>query len=149
MKLLTGMLCLLVVSAAPVLAADALAPVVGPYLRVQETLAADSVAGVAEQAAAIAAAAARLGKPADGVTAAAKQLQATTAIGPAREAFYALTTALFAYADANKVALGDAVRRAYCPMEKKSWAQRDGQISNPYAGKKMPRCGEFTDKKGS
>ena len=33
-------------------------------------------------------------------------------------------------------------------MEKKSWAQKDGQIANPYAGKRMLRCGEFTDGKG-
>ena len=55
---------------------------------------------------------------------------------------------MFKYADTTKTSLGPGVRRTYCPMEKKSWAQKDGLIANPYAGKRMLRCGEFTDGKG-
>jgi len=31
---------------------------------------------------------------------------------------------------------------AYCPMDQKSWLQPAGEIGNPYAGQKMPRCGK-------
>jgi Cu(I)/Ag(I) efflux system membrane fusion protein len=122
--------------------------VVTPYLKVQETLAADSTTGIGDQAAAIAKAAASLGPQGAEVVAAAAQLQSAGTLAAAREAFFALTTAMFKYADATKTSLGPGVRRTYCPMEKKSWAQKDGPIANPYAGKRMLRCGEFTDGKG-
>jgi Cu(I)/Ag(I) efflux system membrane fusion protein len=128
---------------------EALAGVVAPYLKVQETLAAEKTAGVRDHATAIVAAASKLGKPGEPLVAAARQLQTAGSLPLARDAFFALTTALFKYADATKTSLGPGVRRAYCPMEKKSWAQKDGQISNPYAGATMPRCGEFTDRKSS
>jgi Cu(I)/Ag(I) efflux system membrane fusion protein len=121
---------------------------VTPYLEVQQMLAADSIAGLGEKAAEIARAAQALGPQAGAVLSASKTLQGTGSIATAREAFFALTTALFKYADATGSSLGPGVRRAYCPMEKKSWAQRDGQIANPYAGKRMLKCGEFTDGKG-
>ena len=148
MKASLVLLATLLVPAA-VLAQDGkLAPVVEPYLKIQQTLAADSMAGIGEQAAAIARAATALGPQAKDVAAGAKQLQGAGDIGAARDAFYALTTAMFKYADATKTSLGPGVRRTYCPMEKKTWAQKDGQISNPYAGKRMLRCGEFIDGKG-
>lgn len=125
-----------------------LAPVVEPYLKVQQTLAADSTAGVADHATAIARAAGALGPQAKDLVAGARQLQGASDIGSARDAFYALTTAMFKYADATKTSLGPGVRRTYCPMEKKTWAQKDGQIANPYAGRRMLRCGEFIDGKG-
>ncbi len=131
--------------AAPAVANPAVNALVDPYLRIQETLAADKTTGVRDQASAIVAAAAKLGKPAEGIAAAARQLQTAGGLEPTRDAFFALTSALFKYADATKTPLGPSVRRAYCPMEKKSWAQKDGQIANPYAGSRMLRCGEFTD----
>lgn len=140
---------LLVLSAAPALANPNVAAVVDPYLKIQETLAADKTTGIRDQASAIVAAAGRLGKPAEAVAGAARQLQAAGGLEAARDAFFALTTALFTYADATKTPLGPQVRRAFCPMEKKGWAQKDGQIANPYAGSRMLRCGEFTDGKKS
>lgn len=128
-------------------AAAAMAGVIDPYLRVQAKLAADTIDGVTADATAIAAAAAKLGKDGAPVSTAAKQLQGATTIDTARDAFWNVTTALFAYADTTKTDLGPDVRRTFCPMEKKSWAQKDGEIMNPYAGKKMLHCGVFTDKK--
>ncbi len=131
--------------AAPAVAGSGLDAVVQPYLQIQETLAADKTAGLRDQATALSSAAARLGKPGEGLVTAARQLQAAGSLTAARDAFFALSNALFAYADATGTSLGPEVRRAYCPMEKKSWAQKDGQIANPYAGSRMLRCGEFTD----
>lgn len=136
---------LVLLLAVPALASPGVSAVVDPYLRIQETLAGDKTTGVRDQASAIVAAAGKLGKPAEGIVAAARQLRVAGNLDAARESFFALSTALFKYADATRTALGPEVRRAYCPMEKKSWAQKDGQIANPYAGSRMLRCGEFTD----
>ena len=127
--------------------AAAMAGVIDPYLRVQAKLAADTIEGVGAEAASVAAASAKLGPQGAPVATAARALQGATTIDAARDAFSNLTTALFAYADSTKTELGPDVRRTYCPMEKKSWAQKNGQIANPYAGKRMLRCGVFTDKK--
>lgn len=146
MRRLSSLVVLALVIAAPLRAsANDLATVVDAYLRVQETLAADKTAGIREHATTIVTAAGRLGAPAQPLVAAARQLQGAGTLPVARDAFFGVTTALFKYADATKTPLGDEVRRAYCPMEKKSWAQKDGQIANPYGGSKMLRCGEFTD----
>ncbi len=140
---------LVVLLASPALSNPGVSAVVDPYLRVQETLAADKTAGIRDQAGAIVVAAGKLGKPGEGIATAARQLQVAAGLEPARDAFFALTSALFKYADATGTPLGPEVRRAYCPMEKKPWAQKDGQIANPYAGSRMLRCGEFTDRKKS
>lgn len=29
----------------------------------------------------------------------------------------------------------------YCPMVKRSWLQPEGDVGNPYFGRKMPGCG--------
>jgi hypothetical protein len=143
------LLALLVSSlAAPASAADTLAPVVGPYLKIQQELAADATAGVRAQADLLARAAQRLGKGAEDLVLAARRLQQATTLAAARAAFSDATSALLLYADRTHQPLGPGVRRAYCPMEQKSWAQTDGPIANPYAGKRMLRCGEFTDGKG-
>jgi hypothetical protein len=141
-------LAALVVAAAvaPVSASGALSALVDPYLRVQQALAADRTAGIRDEATAIASAAARLGRPAEGIVAAARKLQSAAGIAVARDAFFELTTAMFAYADATGASLGPDVRRAYCPMHKRTWAQKDGTISNPY-DPSMPKCGRFTDGK--
>jgi hypothetical protein len=130
-----------------VFAQDTLAPVIAPYLRVQTMLAADSIAGLGEQSSEISRAAAALGPQGADIVSASKTLAGSGSISTAREAFSVLTAAIFKYADATKTPLGAGVRRTYCPMEKKSWAQKDGPIANPYAGKKMLRCGAFTDGK--
>lgn len=142
----TGLLDPALREAAPA-SAPTMAAVVDPYLRVQGKLAVDTIDGIKADATAIAAAASKLGKDGAPVVTAARQLEAATTIDAARVAFESVTTALFAYADATKTDLGTDVRRTYCPMEKKSWAQKNGEIMNPYAGKTMQHCGVFTDKK--
>jgi Cu(I)/Ag(I) efflux system membrane fusion protein len=130
-------------------ARDVKTGVVDPYLRIQTALAADTIVGVSQDAAAIAAAAAALGPSGAKLRAAASELQRAGDVSAARAGFWKLSDALIAYARETKISLGAGVRTAYCPMEKKSWAQKDGQIANPYAGKKMLRCGEFTSPPGS
>lgn len=126
--------------------AQSLSAVTDPYLRVQQALAADKTAGIRDEATAIVVAAGKLGKAGEPIVAAGAHLQTASGIAASRDAFYALTTALFKYADATGTTLGDGVRRAYCPMEKRTWAQKDGKISNPY-DPSMPTCGRFTDGK--
>lgn len=130
-------------------AGDLKTGVVDPYLRIQAALAADTTAGVSQDAAAIAKAAVALGPAGTKLATAATELQRAADIASARASFWALSDALLAYGKATKTSLGPGVRTAYCPMEKKSWAQKDGQIANPYAGKRMLRCGEFTSPAGS
>lgn len=133
---------------APGYAQDTLAPVMGPYLKIQQMLAADSIAALGEHASEVSRAAGALGPKGAEIVSASKTLTGSGSLATARQAFSSLTTAIFKYADATKTPLGPGIRRTYCPMEKKSWAQKDGQIANPYAGKRMLRCGEFTDGKG-
>jgi hypothetical protein len=132
---------------APQAFAQGLAAVVDPYLKVQVALAADSTTGVREAATAMVSGASALGKPGEAMATAARSLQQAGSLAAARDAFDDATTALLKYADSTKTPLGPGVRRTYCPMEKKTWAQKDGPIANPYAGKRMLRCGEFIDGK--
>jgi len=130
-------------------ASDVTTGVVDAYLRIQTALAADTIDGVPQDAAAIVKAAGLLGPAGAKLKAAAAQLQGARDIAAARAGFWTLSDALIAYGKETRTSLGPGVRTAYCPMEKKSWAQKEGRIANPYAGKKMLRCGEFTSPAGS
>jgi Cu(I)/Ag(I) efflux system membrane fusion protein len=130
-------------------AGDLKTDIVDPYLRIQVALAGDTITGVPQDAVAIAKAAGTLGPAGAKLVDAAVALQRAADIAAARASFWSLSDALLAYGKAMKTSLGPGVRSAYCPMEKKSWAQRDGQIANPYAGKRMLRCGEFTSPAGA
>ena len=124
-------------------AVDVVSGVVDPYLRIQAALAADATAGVKENAEAIVAAAGALGTQGAPMKRAAQELQGATDLAAARAAFWKLSDALLDYAESTKTSVGAGSRTAYCPMEKKYWVQKDGQIENPYAGRKMLRCGEL------
>lgn len=130
-----------VVAGAAVLAAADWKPVVDPYLKIQTTLAGDSMEGVAASAAAVAAAAAKLGAAGAPVAEAAKKLGATSDIKAARAAFMDLSETLI---KAAGEALASDIRIAYCPMVKKHWLQTDKEIRNPYYGSSMLTCGRFT-----
>lgn len=132
--------------AAPSGAAD-LSGVVTPYLRIEAALATDSTKGVAGDAAEVVAGANKLGTQAAPIATAATELQGAKELAAARAAFWRLSDALIAYSQATRSPLGAGIRTAYCPMEKKYWVQKDGQIANPYAGGKMPTCGEFREPK--
>ncbi|MCL4811089.1 MAG: DUF3347 domain-containing protein [Vicinamibacteraceae bacterium] len=128
---------------AATLAADFAQSVVEPYLRIQTALAADRMDGVKADAAAIAKAAGAMGPRGATIAGAARELRSAGSVAGAREAFGKLSDALIAYGTVNKGSLGPATRKAYCPMEKQYWLQKGTTIANPYAGKRMLRCGEF------
>jgi membrane fusion protein, copper/silver efflux system len=144
MRLPLAVSLLTLVVSASAFASEFATGVVDPYLQIQSTLAADSTDGVGQQAATIASTAGRLGSEAAPIAAAARELQAADTLAASREAFAKLTDAVTRYAKATGTTMG--VRLTYCPMEKKHWLQRDETIANPYAGKKMLKCGEFKDK---
>lgn len=128
---------------ATALAADLVTSVVDPYLRIQAALAADTLDGVKTEAASIVKAAGSMGQGGAAIRRAAAELQAAGTMAAARDAFGKLSNALIAHGTSNKGSLGPATRMAYCPMEKQYWLQKGTTIANPYAGKRMLRCGEF------
>ena len=113
------------------------------YLKIQQALYSDKLAGVADAAAAIAAESSKIGEPAAPVRTAAVAMQKAVDLTAARKEFGALSDAMLA-ARKNGVDLGTA-RVAYCPMARKSWLQTADTIQNPYYGQVMADCGRFTD----
>lgn len=113
------------------------------YLKVQESLAKDSLDGVSENATMITKAIRSDDmkmlslKVADQAEALAKAKD----LESARAAFTPLSQLLIDYLAANKIT-GQFVQ-VYCPMAKASWLQADTQVKNPYMGKKMLGCGEI------
>jgi hypothetical protein len=125
-------------------AAEVSKALVQPAIDIQVSLASDKMDGVQQQAMAVEAEAAKLGAPAARIVGAAKQLEKTTKIADARVAFGAMSEAILAYMEAEKLTPASGVRVAFCPMVKKPWLQRDGEIRNPYYGSSMLTCGTFT-----
>jgi Protein of unknown function (DUF3347) len=135
---------LFAVAAVGVLVASEIAPsLVEPYVRVQSALAADKIDGVKADAAAIGAAAGKLGEPAEPIAAAAKRLEEAANLKDARKAFGEVSDALFAYVKTTGATMPAGVKRAYCPMVNKSWLQKGDKIQNPYYGSEMLDCGSF------
>ena len=111
------------------------------YLKISESLAADSMKGVAEEAAAMAE---DMPKQQGFPTAAAPQAEALAkaeSIAAARKAFQPLSQSMEQYLR-NKNIKG-AYYVAYCPMVKATWLQTTTKIRNPYYGKSMLDCGEI------
>jgi hypothetical protein len=137
------MLCAaLVMSAATALAADTIGAVLTPYFRIQTALVDDRIDTVKNDALLVAQEAGNLGATGKSIEAAATALSQATEIGAAREAFGRLSDAVIAYADGTRTSPGADVATVYCPMVKKSWLQKNGDVKNPYFGKAMPGCGE-------
>jgi hypothetical protein len=132
-----------ILAPAGALAGEPIEAMLDPYFRVQSALSSDSMAGVTADAALIAKAAAALGAPGQPIAAAARELAGAGSIADARTIFGRLSTAVIAYADVTKAALGSGVVTAYCPMAKGSWLQRGEKLRNPYYGKSMLTCGEI------
>lgn len=114
------------------------------YIRVQSTLANDSVEGIPTAAAAIS-------KAVRGDSM--KKLPATLAeqadalgkakdLASARAAYKTLSDSLLAYLQTQKVPAG-SYYVAYCPMAKASWIQSQKVVVNPYMGKSMIHCGKI------
>jgi hypothetical protein len=125
-------------------AAEVSKALVQPAIDIQVSLASDKMDGVQQNAMAVEAEAAKLGAPAARIVGAAKQLEKTTKIQDARVAFGAMSEAILAYMEAEKLTPASGVRVAFCPMVKKSWLQQGGEIRNPYYGSSMLTCGTFT-----
>ena len=121
-------------------AAEMTPAIAAPYLHIQVTLAGDSVDGVSDAARAIAVAAGKLGDQGAMMAATAEAVAAAGDLKQARAAFGSLSDAVIKYA--NHAGLGD-LKVAFCPMARKSWVQKDGDIANPYYGSEMLTCGAF------
>jgi Cu(I)/Ag(I) efflux system membrane fusion protein len=116
------------------------------YLKIQAELARDSLAGVKDQANAIAKTVraddtkklpAALANQADA-------LAKTGDLAGARQAFKALSGSLIKYLADNKAPKG-TYYEVYCPMADASWLQANKKVQNPYMGKAMPDCGVVKD----
>jgi membrane fusion protein, copper/silver efflux system len=123
-------------------AADTINGVLTPYFRIQSALVDDRIDTLKNDALLVAQEASSLGAAGKPIEEAATVLSQATEIGAAREAFGRLSDAVIAYADSTKINPGPDVVTMYCPMVKKSWLQKNGEVKNPYFGKAMPNCGE-------
>lgn len=108
--------------------------VLGQYLKIQESLAVDSLKGVSQ-------AAQQIEKNADSeeIKSAAEKLASDKTLESAREHFKALSIPMDKWA---KVEAPENVDRMNCPMVKAPWLQKHGTVKNPYYGKKMASCGQ-------
>jgi len=118
--------------------------IVGPYLRIQRALHADSLADVKTDARRIMVEAAKLEVRGTALQAAATALEQANDLKAARAAFGTLGDALMMDAKDSGAALGDDVKVAYCPMAQKYWLQKGEAIENPFYGKAMSDCGRIT-----
>lgn len=113
------------------------------YLTIQAGLAKDSLAGVAENAGAIAKAVQGDDTkmlPAE-VAAQAATLAKASDLKAARAAFKPLSDSLIKYLADHHAK--DAYVQVYCSMAQAGWLQKDGNVNNPYFGKAMSQCGEI------
>jgi len=132
----------LLLTVAVVAAAD-LKPIVDPYVRIQQSLHADSLDGVQDNARAVLAEAAKLGADGEAMQSAARELQQATDLKSVRAAFGKLGDAIMIYAKEADASLGDEVKVAYCPMVRKYWLQKGDAVQNPFYGKEMADCGRI------
>ncbi len=112
------------------------------YLKIQTSLAHDSLAGVAENAGAIAKTVRTDARelPA-AIGAQAEALAKATDLKSARAAFKPLSQSLIQYLVEHKIK--GLYVQVYCPMADARWLQADKNVANPYLGKEMPTCGEI------
>jgi hypothetical protein len=141
-----AILCVTAMVAAAPGEGSVLSPLVGPYIRVQALLAADSIDGVPVLAESIAGGAMALGEPGDAIRAAAIELGRAADIKAARLAFGKVGNAILTHVLAVGATLEPDVRVAYCPMARKYWLQRGEAIRNPFYGATMLDCGRLVDK---
>jgi Cu(I)/Ag(I) efflux system membrane fusion protein len=119
------------------------------YDRIVVALADDELGGVGEATSRIAANA-----PNDAIRDAAETMavaETERKLSESREHFKALSDAVARYVAANYESLEAGLekdkhrvpRKAYCPMAEAVWLQYGEEITNPYYGASMLRCGEF------
>ncbi|MCA9637059.1 MAG: DUF3347 domain-containing protein [Myxococcales bacterium] len=117
-----------------------------PYITIQETLADDSVDHLAELGAQVVGGAEALqDKPGVGDLLAGAGRIAAQDIETARVAFEKMSMGVIAYLKATP-ADRDGYEVVHCPMAFNNkgayWVQKIGEITNPYHGKMMLRCGD-------
>lgn len=137
-KIKTFLAVALLTAAVPVFAAS---KIYAPYETTRQALIRTSIPEVQAGAKQVAAAA-RTEKQAS-VAAKADALAKAPDLTAARNAFAALSDETIKVRTADK---GDRPIVAYCSMEKKSWLQPNGEISNPYVGAGMRKCGDVKAK---
>lgn len=116
--------------------------VYGHYLKIQASLAKDSMSGVAQNADAIAKAVQTDAKAMPSAVATeAEALAKASDLKSAREAFKPLSDSLIQYLADHHAR--NAYVQVYCPMANANWLQSSKNVSNPYLGKSMPDCGEI------
>lgn len=127
-------------------------PVLVNYLIIHDSLARDSVEGIAAAANALAQAAAQLDPstvsgehaahykdvPAN-LQRSAETVAKARDIAAAREAFKQLSQPMAMWAT---MARPDGVNVLFCSMAKASWVQKHGEVRNPYYGAASLHCGE-------
>ncbi len=125
---------------------DSLETLVEQYLPVRAALAADDLDTMKEHAAALAEANDRT------LAAAARALVAAEDMAAGRKAFGNVSRALIAQVASNEKKKKDRIELPTlhvfaCSMSKPygKWLQVESEISNPYTGSKMPRCGKRVD----
>jgi hypothetical protein len=124
----------------PASSTESLRGIVKTYLDIQALLTQDKFADVKGPAGALASQTAALGK--GDLAQAATTFAAAKDLKSAREAFGPLSDALIARvkADGSKDLVSD-LKVGYCPMNSKSWIQREEGARNPYYGTAMATCG--------
>jgi Cu(I)/Ag(I) efflux system membrane fusion protein len=116
--------------------------VYGDYLKIQASLAKDSMSGVTANAAAMAKAVQTDAKTLPtSVATEAEVLARATDLTSARAAFKPLSDSLIQYLADHKVR--GAYVQVYCPMARAHWLQADRNVNNPYFGHAMATCGEI------
>lgn len=112
------------------------------YLKIQASLAKDSMTGVAENADAIAKAVQTDAKSLPAAVATeAETLARASDLKSARAAFKPLSDSLIQYLADHKAR--DAYVQVYCPMARANWLQATRDVHNPYFGQTMSGCGEI------
>lgn len=126
----------------------AVRPVFENYLKIQTALAQDSMEGMAESAAAIAQAVRT--DPARAlpfrVADRADKLALAKNLKQARSAFLRLSPPLIEYAKKTRM---PGLYEGWCRMHWAFWLQASTNISNPYCGKAIPRCGRIRELSGT
>jgi Protein of unknown function (DUF3347) len=117
--------------------------VYGHYLKIETSLANDSLNGVAENANAISKAVESdsMKMLPSAVATEAQALAKASDLKSARAAFKPLSDSLIQYLADHKAK--DAYVQVYCPMANASWLQTSKSVSNPYYGKDDLTCGEI------
>lgn len=115
------------------------------YLKIQTSLAKDSLKGVHEEADVIAKAveADSMKMLPTEVASEAGKLGAAKDLKDARVAFKSLSESLIKYLADHKAR--GAYVEVYCPMAKAGWLQADKNVKNPYMGNAMSSCGVIKD----